>query len=157
MKYLATIIIAIFLSSCIPLPAQNIISPTFSGNDLGAGIRYDRQFGRYGFYVSGGYGRYDSDVSGVIENVMAHAGVVKYVQNNRMDEWINYFSIGINGHHYRTIDEGYHPPAQSCYFPVSLELGVGCIITKRFNCGWTYDPIKKDAVISMGYRFGFRR
>ena len=155
MKYFATIIFAIILSSCVPLPAQNTISFSFSDNDLGVGARYEHEWYKYGFYIGAGYGNYQCFEWGTMMNIRTSGGFVKYVRNNRED-LITYFTAGGNYHWYHHVQDGYLEPGLNLYFPVSLEFGTGAIICKRFNVGWTYDPFKKDVVLSVGYRFGFK-
>lgn len=152
MKYILQIII--FLLITININGQNVISLTFAGSDFAFGGRYDHQFGRYGLYAGSGFGHYVNGECGTVSHLKASAGIMKYIQNNQMDEWITYFSLGANGHYYKTIIKGTEELEGHAIFPVSFEIGTGFIVEKRFMCGWTWDVIKREVVINVGYRFG---
>lgn len=157
MKTIITTLLLVFFSSCITLQAQNIISGTFAGNDLQVGLRYDAQFNqKWGMYSGVGYGNYMALSCGQIEHVRLSGGVTRYAINYAEPDWLTYFSFGLGAHHYNQITEGYEPVPKIALYPVSIELGVGFIVSKRFCVGWTYDPFKRDGVINVGYRFGLK-
>jgi hypothetical protein len=152
MKYI--IILFLLLSSCIPLPAQNTVSLTFADNDLAIGGRYDRQINRMGIYGGIGYGCYRSKFCGITEHYKALAGVERFVTNYASKEWITYFSVGVNAHHYNEIEPPFVEMSPIATSAVSFEFGVGFIIRRKAVFGWTYDPLKKDVTLNVGIRFG---
>jgi len=155
MKLLITIIFLFLATSCIPLPAQNVISLTYAGNDMQIGARYDRQFSqKWGVYAGAGYGNYVAPSIGRVEHTRASVGVVRYLINYAEPDWLTFFSLGVGAHNYTQIRKGFVEVPRNALYPVSLELGVGFIITKRLCVGWTFDPIKADGLFNIGYRFG---
>lgn len=156
MKTIITILLILLLSSCIPLPAQNVISLSYAGNDNQLGLRYDKQWNRYGFYAGGGYGMYNDMYIGSVRHMRVAWGVTRYVQNYAMDNWLTYFSLGVSAHNYKQVQEGISEVPESALFPISCEAGVGFVVAKHLSIGWTFDFIKDDVVFNIGYRFGRR-
>lgn len=157
MKTLITIFFLLFLASCVPLPAQNILSLTYERSDNGVGLRYDRQFkhsGLYGVYIGAGYGCYLRPTINAYEHYKFQMGWVRYLRNYAEPDWQIAFSAGVNGHYYHEIQRGYPSVEKRATFPVSGELGVMFIIWKHFSVGWTWDVAKSDCVFAVGGRFG---
>lgn len=153
MKFKA-LVLALLVSTSIY--GQNVISLTYAGNDHQIGVRYDKQFNRYGFYSGAGYGVYNDPTIGSIQHTRASGGITRYVQNYAMESWLTYFSFGVSVHDYKKVQDGYIEVPQNALFPVSCELGVGFVISRHLSIGWTFDFIKDDVLLNIGYRFGFK-
>jgi hypothetical protein len=150
------VILALLVS--LSLYSQSTISGTFSGNDLGVGVRYDQQITRnqntnHGLYVHAGYGCYRDIYIGKVEHYRASIGYEVILRNYASKDLLQVFTFGINGHEYNHFEEGITELDHGINH-VSIEFGFGVIICKRLVWNVNYDPIKKDVVAAIGYRFG---
>jgi len=155
-----TLLILIFSFFSLCSYGQHIISFSFADNDFNIGGRYDHQFPKVpklGFYLTGGLGHYNSVETGKWEHVRAATGVVRYVQNYAMDEFLTYYSIGVNGNFYEQETRGLKKPTKYMLRPFSFEFGTGFVVAERLVVGWTFDPLKNDVILNIGYRFGKTR
>ena len=151
----------IFLFISLTAFSQNTISGTFSGNDMGSGIRYDYQItqnknANHGFYVHAGYGCYNDVYVGRVEHYRASAGYDIILRNYASKDMLQVFSVGISGHKYNQFEEGVTELNHGTNH-VSIELGFGMILLQRLSWIVNYDPLKKDVVVAVGYRFGLYR
>ena len=157
MKALSLIFLFISLTGF----SQSTISGTFSGNDMGTGVRYDHQLSQnrntnHGVYVHAGYGCYrDTDV-GEVEHYRASMGYEVILKNYASKDMLQIFSVGISGHKYNQFEEGVTELNHGTN-PVSIEFGFGMILLQRLSWIVNYDPLKKDVVVAVGYRFGLYR
>ena len=154
MKALSLIFLFISLTGF----SQNTISGTFSGNDMGTGVRYDHQItqnknANHGFYVHAGYGCYNDVYVGRVEHYRASAGYDIILRNYASKDMLQVFSVGISGHKYNQFEEGVTELNHGTN-PVSIEFGFGMILLQRLSWIVNYDPLKKDVVVAVGYRFG---
>jgi hypothetical protein len=152
-----TLLILLFSFFSLCSYGQSIIIPTFSGNDLGFGVRYDHQVSHnreinHGFYVHAGYGCYRDVYIGKIEHYRASGGyeIILPTKSGYMNI---IFSTGINGHYYNHFEEGWTKWTTGS-FPVSWEYGMGFIYNKRLVWTINHTPFKKDIIVGLGYRFG---
>ena len=122
----------IFLFISLTAFSQNTISGTFSGNDMGSGIRYDYQItqnknANHGFYVHAGYGCYNDVYVGRVEHYRASAGYDIILRNYASKDMLQVFSVGISGHKYNQFEEGVTELNHGTNH-VSIELGFGMIL-----------------------------
>jgi hypothetical protein len=145
------IILFLFLS-LVGVSQQNTLSGIFAANDLAIGVKYDRHIynSHNGYYGSFRYGSYNAPECGRIVHYKGSIGYTAYMIGE--DEYNVKFNLGLVGHHYKILEEGYEEVSNFTLFPASIELGVGCII-RRFNSGFTYDPFKKDVEMLFGWSF----
>ena len=149
------VIVIILMLSCVSLfsqyvlPSRSIVSGTFAANDLQLGLRYD-YMKTYGFYVGAGHGKYKIYNIDILDHTRISVGMTRSLNNYAQPGWRTYLSFGVNVHKYDLLKTEYLDPR--ALQPVSFELGVGLVV--RSICfGWTFDPVKGDAVINLGYKF----
>jgi hypothetical protein len=150
------LIMLLFMIPAMGFSQSNILSLTFSGNDLAPGVRYDRKLSvedkqlQLGIYLQTSAGQYRDPEIGKVNHIKLSAGITKYNLHDK--DFMNTLSIGLSAHYYNQVKEGAGPLRAIATFPISCEVGVGIIID-RFAGGITVDPIKNDFILNLGIRF----
>jgi hypothetical protein len=146
-------LILLFIFTVVALTAQkNTAYLSLSIPDRGLGFRYERiltvqpQTNSLAAYVGLTKGKYQMWYNRAINHVKIVGGLSYYVHTPGAS-YTNIFIAGLNYHFY---SEKYLE--QSVYFPVSFDIGTGMRI-KRVSVLMTYDVLKKDASINIGYNF----
>jgi hypothetical protein len=150
----ALIIFALLLFCFVALTAQkNTGYLSLSLPDRGLGFRYERNFitepqtNSLSGYISLTRGNYVYWYEGRLKHLKIGSGL-SYNVRTPGSNYINLFCVGLNYNFYSK-DVWIHPQIA---FPVSFDLGTGIRI-KRVNVLMTYDLLKKDASINLGYNF----
>jgi hypothetical protein len=142
-----------FMFCFLAMTAQkNTAYLSLSIPDRGLGFRYERiltvqpQTNSLAAYIGLTKGKYQMWYNRAINHVKIVGGLSYYVHTPGAS-YTNIFIAGLNYHFY---SEKYLE--QSVYFPVSFDIGTGMRI-KRVSVLITYDVLKKDASINLGYNF----
>jgi hypothetical protein len=150
----ALLIFAIFMFCFVVLAAQrNTVYLSFSLPDRGLGLRYERNFitepqtNSIGLYLGATKGKYPTWYNRALKHTKINSGLVYYFHPPEA-KYTNIFCAGLNYNFYSRLPE----LDRSVYFPVSFDIGTGMRI-KKVNVLMTYDLLKKDASINLGYNF----
>ena len=131
-------IILILFFACEFIYSQNIISLVHSPTDMGLGLRYDRQIGDYGPYITASKGKYRIEQD--IRHEKLSVGVSRYMSNYSTAV----FSAGLVYNHYHNDINNVHP--------YSFEFGAGGVINKAF-IGFLFDPLNWEGAFCVGLKF----
>jgi hypothetical protein len=143
-----------FMFCFITIKAQrNTAYLSLSLPDRGLGFRYDRELIReqqtnsIGLFVGANKGKYQTWYKRGLNHVKIVCGVTYYVHTPG-SSYTNLFIAGLNYNFYsRELELD-----NKVYFPVSFDIGTGMRF-KRISVLMTYDILKKDASINLGYNF----
>jgi hypothetical protein len=144
------LLFAAFMFCFVVITAQrNTAYLSLSLPDRGLGFRYDRELksepktNNVGLFIGSTVGKYKHGLN----HVKIVCGVTYFVHTPG-SSYTNLFIAGLNYHFYS--GDKYLDP--KVYFPVSFDVGTGMRI-KRISVLMTYDILKKDASINLGYTF----
>jgi hypothetical protein len=138
----------------------NTLFVSFQPGDLGLGVRYDRQHGKWSYYGSASYGRYHG-VHGdwfVKDHIRLGAGASVIVYHDR--RYSNFLTGGLSLHHYGNLINRWDPnitmpvneSTNYIFWPVSFEAGFG-IIMGRFAFCARLDVVKFEMALDFGLKF----
>lgn len=111
--------------------------------DRHAGIRYDNNVG-YVSFLKGSY-----KMPYIIEHYKVGIGAVKYFRAYD-GNCQNYASVGLSAHKYTGDTRQMNKVS---VFPVSIDLGFGAVMYRRYMLGFTADFIKREGCLNFGIRF----
>jgi hypothetical protein len=151
-KIMKKLLIILFLTCQIIQAQKNTLYGTLSLPDKGLGFRYERNLTNgiqtndiFG-YVGATLGKYTIWYEGNIKHLKIVSGLTYSVHISNFN-YTNIFCAGLNYHFYneKFLD-------QKVYFPVSFDIGTGARI-KRISVLMTYDLLKNDASLNLGFSF----
>lgn len=124
---------------------QNTIYLTHQPNDLGFGVRYDRQATQEtGIYLSASYGNYKIPQGRIDDHIRLALGGISYQENS-------FLTFGVAYNHYGETSgtEGINSRALQDF---TCEFGVG-VPLNRWSVALRVDVVKYETSIDIGYRF----
>ena len=131
---------------------QTAIYTSISTPDFGLGGRIDQQLGEFGLYANVTKGNYQfHDGIYIKDHWKVSFGGLRYLGEEDDPATDSFISVGLCHHTYgeKAFPDGFINT--SIFTPISVDLGVGIRINKRFVSALLVDIIKWDVAISFGY------
>lgn len=126
-----------------PSVKQNTIYLTHQPNDLGFGVRYDRQATQEsGIYLSASYGNYKIPQGRIDDHIRLALGGISYQENS-------FLTFGVAYNHYGNTSGNINSRALQDF---TCEFGVG-VPLNRWSVALRVDVVKYETSIDIGYRF----